>query len=508
MMDLKPLDIKPTGHSHVSYINENSLVSNTFKHHFYFNFQDFIIPKKGFIMNNKQKLNKNCSCKMIKWTKGCIKELGKLSKEGLSDSLIAEDLVKKFNVRFTAMSVKRKRHRLNLLKKEKSVINDSTFYIKISKREKGLGFNPAYVPLEIIKAHNLKDGDMVIFRKNDEFFFSKVAKIIRNDRPNNYYNFYVPYKLVGSTKFNAEIIKYIGKLDNFKKNGTPISKNNIDVLSLLENKINGKIQVCLHPFSKDKVLIGNGRASVPIQIAKKIELSEELLQCLGFFQGEGTKGHYRRIEITNTDSSLLNLFIKIIRNTFNIENIQWKARVGYTKQNKDAKLEENLIKYWSKEINIPIDNFVKSYWFQGNPNALKGGVQLYLPNSSLREVWFNLLRLSYNLIEREEKYAQWFLQGVLAADGCPIISKNYLHCIQIRIENKEEGELYVKALNKIGINANLNIERREIRIYRDENVIKAMEYDLFGLHKERKEKFLKYLYTRKRIKHLVGGRPM
>ena len=64
MIDFKPLDTKPTGHSRVSYINENSLVLDVFKHHFYSDFQKFIIPKNGFIMNNKQKSNKNCSYKM------------------------------------------------------------------------------------------------------------------------------------------------------------------------------------------------------------------------------------------------------------------------------------------------------------------------------------------------------------------------------------------------------------------------------------------------------------
>jgi len=56
-----------TGHwtsADVRFINENSLVSNTFKPHFYFEFNEFIIPKNNFIMNNKQKSSKNCSYNM------------------------------------------------------------------------------------------------------------------------------------------------------------------------------------------------------------------------------------------------------------------------------------------------------------------------------------------------------------------------------------------------------------------------------------------------------------
>ncbi len=58
-----------TGHSRVRYLNEDSLALNTFKPHLYFDFSEFIIPKTSFIMNNKQKSNKNCSCKMVKKTK-------------------------------------------------------------------------------------------------------------------------------------------------------------------------------------------------------------------------------------------------------------------------------------------------------------------------------------------------------------------------------------------------------------------------------------------------------
>ena len=53
-----------TGHSPVRYINENSLVIDAFKLISNNDFQEFIIPKTSYFMNNKQKSNGNCSCKM------------------------------------------------------------------------------------------------------------------------------------------------------------------------------------------------------------------------------------------------------------------------------------------------------------------------------------------------------------------------------------------------------------------------------------------------------------
>lgn len=490
------IQITTTGHSPVRFINENSLVLDTFKPHFYFDFQGFIIPKKGFIMNNKQKSNKNCSCKMIKWTKGYVKELEELTEKSISDIKIAQELVKKFNVRFTSMSIKRKRHKLNLFKKVKAVINDSAFYIKVSKKKSGLGFCPAYMPLEIIKIHNIENNDTLILQKNDAIFFSKIIREVRNDRPNDYYNFYIPYKLVSSTRFNTEIIKYIGKLDDFKNNCVLISENNIDVLALLEDKINEKIQVCLHPFNKNKVFVSSGKTSVPIELQRKIKLSEKLLQCLGFFQGEGTKGNPKRIEIVNTDSDLLNLFIDCLKNSLNIKTDQWRARVTYTQKSKNSLLETELKRYWSKKLNIPADNFVKTKWFNGTPDALNGAVQLYFSSYPLREVWINLLRLSHNIILSDKNYAKWFLQGVLAADGCPIFSREKLHGVTVRIENQYEGELYQSAFRAVGISANLSTKHRRVSFYGSNQLQKVSELELFMLHKERNERFKQGLLSR------------
>ena len=52
-----------TGHLHVNYLKENSLLPNTFKPYIYFDFSGFIILKVVYIMNNKQKSNENYSCK-------------------------------------------------------------------------------------------------------------------------------------------------------------------------------------------------------------------------------------------------------------------------------------------------------------------------------------------------------------------------------------------------------------------------------------------------------------
>ncbi len=75
-----------TGHLRVRYLNEDSLVSDTFKPISNYDFPEFIIPKTGFVMNNKQKSNENFSYKMsqkrlkIRTKEEFISEVRKLAK--------------------------------------------------------------------------------------------------------------------------------------------------------------------------------------------------------------------------------------------------------------------------------------------------------------------------------------------------------------------------------------------------------------------------------------------
>ena len=76
---------------------------------------------------------------MKKWNKKSIDDLESLNFDQLTDREIAKklnQLNKQWN--FTAMSVKRKRQILSLLKKQNSIINESTFYIKLSQKKNSL----------------------------------------------------------------------------------------------------------------------------------------------------------------------------------------------------------------------------------------------------------------------------------------------------------------------------------------------------------------------------------
>jgi len=453
-------------------------------------------------MNKKQELNKNFDCKRIDWTKEYLEELRKLSLQELPDSEIANIMINKFKTRFTASSIKRKRHRVNLFKKENKIISNNKFYIKVSKSCRGgEGYSPAYFPLRFIRKHKLKDKDFLILKKGNILFISKIMEIDYKGKQENGFTFYVPHKLIKSTRYNKEIVEFVGRVES-KKNQICkdiVTNKEINVFRLLRNRINKKIQFTLNPLDKTSILMNCGRAYVCDKIPRHLDISEDLIQCLGLFQGEGTKGHYRRIEFVNSDRFIVNKFLTFFQRYFSIHRNKWRCKVSYTNKTKNERFEKKLVDYWSKITRIPKENFVKTFFREGNPKAKKGCAQIYLPSSVFREVWFKLLDLTKSLVKEDKNYAQWFIQGVLAADGCPVYSKGKLSHMQIRIENEEEGNLYMNALRKLNINAKLNVKNREITAYRQEELLKIYKYDLFILHGDRHIKFNKGLKTRKRI---------
>ncbi len=513
-----------TGHAHVNYLKDVPNPDYTLSTHAELPNNDFtILDGRSYdlksimqfrltcpsLQNENSLLNEGIltfdksfgDMKMKKWNKHTICELRKLNFKQLTDQVIASklnDMNKGWN--FTAMAVKRKRHRLNFFKKTNAVINESNFYVKVSKKTNGKGFSRASFPFSLIEKYGLKNKDYLILRKNNILFISKFKENPRKDRWNSSFTFYIPFGLITSTKYNSEIIEFLGKIsyhENLLNNKPLIKENKIDLLKLLSNKINDKIQLCLNPLDNNYVLINNGRASIPNQLPRYLDISENLMQTLGLFQGEGSKGHFRRIEFVNSDYPIIKKFLGFFEKYFLINRGKWRCRLIYTNESKDELLEKKFIDFWSKNTYIPKDNFTKTKLWVGKSDVQNGSIHLYLPSSSLREVWFNLLRLSHKLVFENKNYAKWFLQGVLAADGCPSFSKGVLREVVIRIENQQEGELYQSALKTLGLNSTLSVKHRSIRLGRLNELKKVKELDLFMLHKERNERFKQGLLLRR-----------
>ncbi len=439
------------------------------------------------------------------WTEKDVEELKNLIKMEVPDKEIAHKLSIKFNKKFTPNSVKKKRGRLNLFKKPKKIINATTFNIQIKKRKNKNGYLPAFFPLELAKKAELTNKDHVLCKLNDKIFVSAIRKIERNDRPNDYFSFYIPFKLL-KANLAKEKVKFIKKIVNANTvNSWPlIEMQGLDFIDLysLTLKSTDRIKPFLY---SNKLFAGSGRAGFPTELPRYIELDERLIQSLGFFQGEGSKTHFRRVEIVNSNSDLINLFLDYFEKNFQLPRDKWRARVIYTNPTKMPHKEELLKNLWSKQTEIPLGNFTKTKLFIGNPKAENGSLHLYLPGLVFREIWFSILNNINLFLTKKTDYSKWFLQGVLAADGSPIISNGKLNEVMIRVENQKEIDLYSNAFKNLGIDIKSNLKYRSIRIFNQRNLLKVFTHELFKLHNERHIKFLNGLHNRKRLQSILSN---
>jgi len=419
-----------------------------------------------------------------------VKELRNLSKSDRTDRELALSINRKFHVVFSAIAIKKKRHRLNLLKKKSKIVSNSKFRINVSRKKSTNGFTPAIFPLTLIKKFGIKNNEIRFFKLNENTFPARISKRARKDRKSDNFIFYVPYHLLENRNSAVETeISILPFMEDRKTytNSKLIQSDRIDILTLFKIYIKRKRVHCLiAPDNKNKLWIWIERESINI-VPRYINPDKELFRLLGLIQGDGTKTHDRRLEFSNSDPNLINLFIDYLGKNFNVSKSKWGARIVYTNKIRDSTLEKTLINHWTNKTEIPKENFVKTKWYEGTPDAKRGSLQLYLCNSIYRELFIGLLD---TLPVIEMPYARWFMQGVFASDGCPILRKGKLHEVDIRTENLTEGRLYSCALGKEGIMARTCDEGKIIRISGKENFNKIITNELFILHKERLEKFM------------------
>lgn len=93
---------------------------------------------------------------------------------------------------------------------------------------------------------------------------------------------------------------------------------------------------------------------------KKIDLSSpslcKLLASI-FLWTEGEKGSFRNIGFTNSDPLMVSTFLKLLRNSFRLDETKFRALVHIHEYHNEKKV----IAYWTKITKIPISQFTKSY---------------------------------------------------------------------------------------------------------------------------------------------------
>lgn len=92
---------------------------------------------------------------------------------------------------------------------------------------------------------------------------------------------------------------------------------------------------------------------------KSLPTSKTALQtyCSILYWAEGGKFTDNRLEFTNSDPLMIELFLKLLRKVFGVDESKLRVNVHIHEYHKDAEQKD----YWSKITNIPLEQFNKSY---------------------------------------------------------------------------------------------------------------------------------------------------
>ena len=96
-----------------------------------------------------------------------------------------------------------------------------------------------------------------------------------------------------------------------------------------------------------------------------MKLTKELGLIL--YWGEGDKTGNYLVALTNTDSRVLVYFVSWFRKYFKIDENKLRGRLYIWSSLNERKAKE----FWSKELNVPVSQFTKSYISKSKPNVRK-----------------------------------------------------------------------------------------------------------------------------------------
>ena len=116
------------------------------------------------------------------------------------------------------------------------------------------------------------------------------------------------------------------------------------------------------------------------------------IAAIMLYWGEGRKAECSMVSITNTDPKMLKLFINFLEHICQIPKHKIRASLLIYPDLSDSECRE----YWSKEMNLPLENFRKSSIIQGRHKTKRlghGVGTVYVTSKYLRHkmmVWLEL----------------------------------------------------------------------------------------------------------------------
>ncbi len=241
-------------------------------------------------------------------------------------------------------------------------------------------------------------------------------------------------------------------------------------------------------------------------VPAKIPLDKLTLNSLGLLEAEMTKfsKRYNNVIFTNSEPKIINTIIRFFKR-FGLTEAGWSWHITFNfklknheSMNETAERESNAKRHWLKNANIAEDKKQQKFLhYTGNKKYANmragslafGSLIIGHSNIILYQLIFNLLKKIRKIVLKEEKFCQYYLQGITAGEGDVKLTK-YKSIDSIRLGSTDANvkKFYSRCLKKLGINS--QIEQNYVCINNQRNFFKIFGYDLFTLHPKRKEKFI------------------
>jgi hypothetical protein len=146
-------------------------------------------------------------------------------------------------------------------------------------------------------------------------------------------------------------------------------------------------------------LIKNKIDEISVHSIKNIKLNKELykLLCSFLFWTEGGKSTDSYVFFTNSDPKMVATFVKLIRNSYELDESKFRALVHIHKYHDEKEIKN----FWSKITDFPLAQFSKSYQ---KPNTGKRIRDNYMGTIRIRYYDYKIaleLRSLYNTFVRE-----------------------------------------------------------------------------------------------------------
>ena len=242
-------------------------------------------------------------------------------------------------------------------------------------------------------------------------------------------------------------------------------------------------------------------------LPKYIERNHEMFEVLGLLQAEMGKTNNGCLNFCNHEIEIIKKVVRWFEREFDFPRKGWKwyIKVNINEpldQDYKKEVEDKVSNYWIKQIGLSLEqSYPKKVSYVKDTKNKK--LKFYDYGTLIIERKLNLFSqiikklvkdITQNILNYREEEIRSFMRGIIGGESCIEIHKSSKkYRIHITSNHKEERDIYISCLNRLGIYSKQYNNYKDLIISRKENHLKLFEQNLMCTSRKKYNKFLKLL---------------